>query len=221
MKNTKRVFLCAILATIAFISVKDKLVFSKEVSEISLDIVEGKDHLFRDDILWKAGDLAGSSIEISNDSKKDLYISKINLHNQRLIDYVNLKEVEKSDKRYKKFFENDIITIKNKREILFEDNLEKVFLYEGIVLEKEISLKPNESSIIDLDIKVSENLGNEGQGLKSLFNISFQYEQGNIGSSESLPNTGGFSSNNFILFGALALCIGSSILKLPQKKEDI
>ncbi len=38
---------------------------------------------------------------------------------------------------------------------------------------------------------------------------------------ETYQIQGGFSNNNFMVFGVLALGIGASILKLPQKKEEI
>ena len=86
-----------------------------------------------------------------------------------------------------------------------------------------INVESNNSKLIDLEVKISNDLDNRGQGIQNAFSLSIQYEyedEINNGSG-NLPNTGGFSNNNFMVFGVLALGIGASILKLPQKKEEI
>ncbi len=116
-----------------------------------------------------------------------------------------------------------MITVKDSSDLIFQGTLEEVFLEGNIKLKDGINVESNNSKLIDLEVKISNDLDNRGQGIQNAFSLSIQYEyedEINNGSG-NLPNTGGFSNNNFMVFGVLALGIGASILKLPQKKEEI
>lgn len=119
--------------------------------------------------------------------------------------------------------ENAFITVKDSSDLIFQGTLEEVFSEGNIKLKDGINVESNNSKLIDLEVKISNDLDNRGQGIQNAFSLSIQYEyedEINNGSG-NLPNTGGFSNNNFMVFGVLALGIGASILKLPQKKEEI
>ena len=166
MRRTKSVFLCTLLATLAFMPVKDNIIFAKEKAGVTIDVV---------------------------------------------------------DERYKYFLENAFITVKDSSDLIFQGTLEEVFSEGNIKLKDGINVEANNSKLIDLEVKISNDLDNRGQGIQNAFSLSIQYEyedEINNGSG-NLPNTGGFSNNNFMVFGVLALGIGASILKLPQKKEEI
>ncbi|MDK0618497.1 LPXTG cell wall anchor domain-containing protein [Clostridium perfringens] len=223
MRKTKSVFLCALLATLAFMPVKDNIMFSKEKAGVTVDVVEEKNNLFNEKIIWEPGNLEESSIKISNNLSKDIVIKTLNVHDEKLLDYVNSSYVDEGDERYKYFFKNSPIIVKDSDDIIFKGTLEEVFSEGNIKLKDGINVDANNNKLIDLEINISTDLENRGQGIQNVFNLSVQYEyedESNNGSG-NLPNTGGFSNNNFMVFGVLALGIGASILKLPQKKEEI
>ena len=66
MRRTKSVFLCTLLATLAFMPVKDNIIFAKEKAGVTIDVVEEKNNLFNEEIIWEPGNLEESSIKISN-----------------------------------------------------------------------------------------------------------------------------------------------------------
>ncbi|MFR1316443.1 MAG: LPXTG cell wall anchor domain-containing protein [Clostridium perfringens] len=223
MRRTKSVFLCALLATLAFMPAKDNTVFAKEKVGVTVDVVEEKNNLFNEEIIWEPGSLEESSIKISNNLSKDIVIKTLNFHDEKLLDYVNSSYIDEGDERYKYFLENASIIVKDSDDIIFEGTLKDVFSGGNIKLKDGINVEANNSKLIDLEINISNDLDNRGQGIQNVFNLSVQYEyedESNNGSG-NLPNTGGFSNNNFMIFGVLALGIGASILKLPQKKEEI
>ncbi|MDM0461349.1 LPXTG cell wall anchor domain-containing protein [Clostridium perfringens] len=223
MRKTKSVFLCALLATLAFMPVKDNIMFSKEKAGVTVDVVEEKNNLFNEKIIWEPGNLEESSIKISNNLSKDIVIKTLNVHDEKLLDYVNSSYVDEGDERYKYFFKNSPIIVKDSDDIIFKGTLEEVFSEGNIKLKDGINVDANNNKLIDLEINISTDLENRGQGIQNVFNLSVQYEyedESNNGSG-NLPNTGGFSNNNFMVFGVLYLGIGASILKLPQKKEGI
>lgn len=223
MRRTKSVFLCALLATVSFMPVKDNIVFAKEKPRVAVDVVEENNNLFNEEIIWKPGDLEESSIKISNNLDKDIVIKTLYFHDEKLLDYLNSSYIDESDERYKHFLENTTIVVKDSKNVIFKGTLEDVFSKKSIKLEEGIVVEANNSKSIELEINISENLDNRGQGIQHVFSFSVQYEyedDSNNGSGD-LPNTGGFSNKNFMVFGILALGIGTSILKLPQKKEEI
>ncbi|EPB8179791.1 LPXTG cell wall anchor domain-containing protein [Clostridium perfringens] len=223
MRRTKSVFLCTLLATLAFMPVKDNIIFAKEKAGVTIDVVEEKNNLFNEEIIWEPRNLEESSIKISNNLSEDIVIKTLNFHDEKLLDYVNSSYIDEVDERYKYFLENAFITVKDSSDIIFEGTLEEVFSEGNIKLKDGINVESNNSKLIDLEVKISNDLDNRGQGIQNVFNLSVQYEyedEINNGSG-NLPNTGGFSNNNFMVFGVLALGIGASILKLPQKKEEI
>lgn len=223
MRRTKSVFLCTLLATLAFMPVKDNIIFAKEKAGVTIDVVEEKNNLFNEEIIWEPGNLEESSIKISNNLSEDIVIKTLNFHDEKLLDYVNSSYIDEGDERYKYFLENAFITVKDSNDMIFQGILEEVFSEGNIKLKDGINVESNNSKLIDLEVKISNDLDNRGQGIQNAFSLSIQYEyedEINNGSG-NLPNTGGFSNNNFMVFGVLALGIGASILKLPQKKEEI
>ncbi len=77
MRRTKSVFLCALLATLAFMPAKDNTVFAKEKVGVTVDVVEEKNNLFNEEIIWEPGSLEESSIKISNNLSKDIVIKTL------------------------------------------------------------------------------------------------------------------------------------------------
>ena len=223
MRRTKSVFLCTLLATLAFMPVKDNIIFAKEKAGVTIDVVEEKNNLFNEEIIWEPGNLEESSIKISNNLSEDIVIKTLNFHDEKLLDYVNSSYIDEGDERYKYFLENALITVKDSSDMIFQGTLEEVFSEGNIKLKDGINVESNNSKLIDLEVKISNDLDNRGQGIQNAFSLSIQYEyedEINNGSG-NLPNTGGFSNTYFMVFGVLALGIGASILKLPQKKEEI
>lgn len=220
MRRTKSVFLCALLATLAFMPAKDNIVFSKEKAGVTVDVVEEKNNLFNEKIIWEPGNLEESSIKISNNLSKDIVIKTLNFHDEKILDYVNSSYIDEGDERYKYFLKNASIIVKDSDDLIFQGTLEEVFSEGNIKLKDGINVEDNNSKLIDLEINISTDLDNRGQGIQNVFNLSVKYEYESNNGSGNLPNTGGFSNNNFMVFGVLALGIGASILKLPQKKEE-
>lgn len=221
MKRTKSVFLCALLATVAFMPVKDNVVFAKENTGVTVDVLEENNTLFNEKIIWNPGNSEESSIMVSNNLDKDIVIKNLRFHDEELLDYLNSSYIDENHEIYKHFIENGTISVKDNDNLIFKGSLKDVFLEESIELGKEVVVRSNESKNIELEINISENLDNRGQGIQHGFNISVQYEYYGNDGEEDLPNTGGLSNKNFMFFGILTLVIGASILKLPQKKEEI
>lgn len=222
MKKTKSVFLCAFLAIVAFMPVKNNDVFANEKAGVIVDIVEEDNALFDGEIIWQPGYIEDSSINISNNLDKAIKIKKISFHDYSIFDYLNSKNIDESDERYKHFLESAKIAVKDNKDIIFEGSLEDVFSKRNIKLEKEIIVQANENKSMELEINISEDLDNRGQGIQHEFSVSmhYEYEDSSNGSGD-LPNTGGFSSKGFMILGIFALGIGLSVLKLPKKREEI
>lgn len=221
MKRTKSVFLFALLATVVFMPIKNSVVFAKENSGVIVDVLEENNNLFNEEIIWNPGNLEESSIKISNNLEKDIVIKNLRFHDEELLDYLSSSYIDEDHERYKHFVESATIRVKDNDNEIFNGTLKNVFLEENIQLEKELIVKANESKNIELEINISEDLDDRGQGIQHKFSISVQYEYDINSGEEDLPNTGGLSSKNFMFFGIIALGIGASILKLPQKKEEI
>lgn len=222
MKKTKSVFLCAFLAIVAFMPVKNNDVFANEKAGVIVDIVEEDNALFDGEVIWQPGYIEDSSINISNNLDKAIKIKKLSFHDDSIFDYLNSKNIDESDERYKHFLENAKIAVKDNKDIIFEGSLEDVFSKRNIKLEKEIIVQANENKSMELEINISEDLDNRGQGIQHEFSVSmhYEYEDSSNGSGD-LPNTGGFSSKGFMILGIFALGIGLSVLKLPKKREEI
>lgn len=222
MKKTKSVFLCAFLAIVAFMPVKNNDVFANEKAGVIVDIVEEDNALFDGKVIWQPGHIEDSSINISNNLDKAIKIKKLSFHDDSIFDYLNSKNIDESDERYKHFLENAKIAVKDDKDIIFEGSLEDVFSKRNIKLEKEIIVQANENKSMELEINISRDLDNRGQGIQHEFSVSmhYEYEDGSNGSGD-LPNTGGFSSKGFMILGIFALGIGLLVLKLPKKREEI
>lgn len=222
MKKTKSVFLCAFLAIVAFMPIKNNDVFANEKAGVIVDIVEEDNALFDGKIIWQPGHIEDSSINISNNLDKAIKIKKLSFHDDSIFDYLNSKNIDESDERYKRFLESAKIAVKDDKDIIFEGSLEDVFSKRNIKLEKEIIVQANENKSMELEINISEDLDNRGQGIQHEFSVSihYEYEDGSNGNGD-LPNTGGFSSKRFMILGIFALGIGLSVLKLPKKREEI
>lgn len=222
MKKTKSVFLCAFLAIVAFMPIKNNDVFANEKAGVIVDIVEEDKALFDGKIIWQPGHIEDSSINISNNLDKAIKIKKLSFHDDSIFDYLNSKNIDESDERYKHFLESAKIAVKDDKDIIFEGSLEDVFSKRNIKLEKEIIVQANENKSMELEINISEDLDNRGQGIQHEFSVSihYEYEDGSNGNGD-LPNTGGFSSKRFMILGIFALGIGLSVLKLPKKREEI
>lgn len=223
MRKTKSVFLFALLATVAFMPVKNNVVFANEKAGVSVDVVDENNALFDEEIIWKPGHIEESSLNISNNLDKAIKIKSLSFHDESIFDYLNSTNIDKSNERYKHFLENAAITIKNNEDIIFKGTLHDVFLKRNIKLEKEIIVQANESKYMELEINLLEDLDNRGQGIQHEFSVSvhYEYEDGSNDGSGDLPNTGGFSSKGFMVVGILALGAGRALLKLPQKREDV
>ncbi|MDZ4993122.1 LPXTG cell wall anchor domain-containing protein [Clostridium perfringens] len=223
MKKTKSVFLCAFLAIVAFMPVKNNDVFANKKAGVIVDVVEENNALFDREVIWKPGHIEESSINISNNLDKAIKIKKLSFHDESIFDYLNSENIDESDERYKHFLENATIVVKDNKDIIFEGSLEDVFLKRNIKLEKEIIVQANESKSMELEINISEDLDNRGQGIQHEFSVSmhYEYEDGSNNGSGDLPNTGGFSNKGFMILGIFALGIGLAVLKLPKKREEI
>ena len=139
---------------------------------------------------------------------------------KKLLDYVNSSYIDEGDERYKYFLENASIIVKDSDDIIFEGTLKDVFSGGNIKLKDGINVEANNSKLIDLEINISNDLDNRGQGIQNVFNLSVQYEyedESNNGSG-NLPNTGGFSNNNFMVFWSSSFRYRSINIKVTSKK---
>lgn len=221
MKKTNSVFLCVFLSIVAFMPIKNNDVFANEKAGVIVDVVEENNALFDGEVIWKPGYIEDSSINISNNLDKAIKIKKLSFHDESIFDYLNSKNIDESDERYKHFLENATIAVKDNKDIIFEGSLEDVFSKRNIKLEKEIIVQANESKSMELEINISEDLDNRGQGIQHEFSVSMHYEYDSNNGNGDLPNTGGFSNKGFMILGIFALGIGLAVLKLPRKREEI
>lgn len=222
MRKTKSVFLCTFLAILTFMLVKNTVVFADEKAGVRVDVVEENNTLFDEEVIWKPGHIEESLLNISNNLDKAIKIKNLSFHDDSIFDYLNSKKIDKSDEIYKHFLENAAITVKDNKDIIFKGTLEDVFSKRNIKLEKEIIVQANESKSMELEINLSEDLDDRGQGIQHEFSVSvhYEYEDDSNNGSGDLPNTGGFSNKVFMILGILALGVGRAVLKLPQKREE-
>lgn len=220
MTKRKSIFLCALLATVAFMPIKGNVALADERAKVTVDVIEESNNLFDETLLWEPGKTDFSLLNISNKLDKDIRIKAISFDSEEIYDYLNLSQLTDADERYDHFLENSHIIIKNEHgDDLYESTLKEIFSNRSINLEKEIVVDANSEKLLHLEIKVLEGMDNKGQGLHHKFNLAINYEY-KKGESD-LPNTGGFSNTGIMLIGILGLGLGAKVLKLPQNKEDI
>ncbi len=54
----------------------------KKKSGVTIDVVEEKNNLFNEEIIWEPGNLEESSIKISNNLSEDIVIKTLNFHDE-------------------------------------------------------------------------------------------------------------------------------------------
>lgn len=219
MKKSKSIFLCALLATVAFMPTKRMTVLADERANVTVEAVEENNILFDETVLWKPGNVEASSLNISNNLNKDIKIKNMSFEDEKIYDYLNSKYITEEDERYEHFLENSHVTINNNDKILYKGTLKEVFSSRNVKLSKEFVIEANSEETMHLEIEVFENMDNKGQGLHHNFNLAINYEYKKDDSD--LPNTGGFSNTGIMFMGIVALGLGAQVLKLPHKKEEI
>lgn len=83
MSRTKSAFLCVLLVTLVFIPVKYDIVFAKEKVGVTTEVVEEKNNLFNEIIIWETGSLEESSIKISNNLSENGILSNTGISSNK------------------------------------------------------------------------------------------------------------------------------------------
>lgn len=215
----KKIFLSMAIALSFGLGMSYTTIEAAEKQEIKLYTTDNNnDKLFsEEDGLWSPGENIVKKITLENGKESNIRIEKLYLEPNKMYDLINDKSIGKHSKEYKHILSNIEIVIldENKNELYAGDYKETK---NGANLNKNINLNAKEKKNLYLGIRVSENLGNEGQGIRVDFDTIIGYsildDNGAvIGADKTLPKTGGISSEDALLMSFMILGAGFIIYK--------
>ncbi|MDU5111467.1 MAG: LPXTG cell wall anchor domain-containing protein [Clostridium sp.] len=159
------------------------------------------------DGLWAPGNTKVSEFIVYNNSDTDIKLDNISF--SKRLDYV----VDKNN-----------IVIKNSTTKIYEE--EGNSLYEGNIeglinksekIDEDIIIKSGDNKKFIMTMSITENLGNEGQGIEENLDFLINYTRINNEFNKTLPKTGNGSEQLiFLLLGNFLVIGGILILKLKR-----
>ena len=215
----KKLILGIVIATSLCLGISNTTIEAAEKQEIKLYTTDNNnDKLFsEEDGLWSPGENIVKKITLENGKESNIRIEKFYLEPNKMYDLINDKSIGKHSEEYKHILSNIEIVIldENKNELYAGDYKETK---KGANLNENINLNANEKENLYLGIRVSENLGNEGQGIRIDFDtiIGYSILDSNgavVDSNKKLPETGGTASEDLVFWAVSLIGAGYIVYK--------
>lgn len=215
----RKIILGIIIATSLCLGIPNTIIEASEKHDIKLYTTDNNsDKLFsEEDGFWSPGENIVKKITLENGKEENIRIEKLYLEPSGMYDVINNKSIKKFSEQYRHILSNIEIVIldENNNELYVGDYKETK---NGANLNKNINLNSNEKKNLYLSIRVSENLGNEAQGIRIDFDTFIGYSILNyngdvVDSNKKLPETGGTASEDLVFYSVSLMLAGYIVYK--------
>lgn len=197
--------------------------------------------------LWQPGKIESKEFYIKNNKNKNIIIDKIYLSLDSSTNYITKKEVDISSLEFNELARNTVVNLNYQGDVLFQGKLDNLLSENGIVLYQELNINSNEKVLLNMNMKIDEEMGNDAQSLENIFNIGVGYKINNnkpinptpptekpnknlntslnpdmeaASGSDKLPQTGGIiNSTSLMLFGVVTIGAGFILNKKSYKEK--